>query len=86
MSRQTQPTHPTEIEPQPKTGVYQATSAGLAQYIKRSKQSGVPLNTVGREVGYVLTEFDALVVRYEALEQEVAALKSELAKSRKKEG
>lgn len=71
----TKPTHPTEQEPEVKTGAYQATQAGLAFYIKRCKKSGVPLNGIPREMGFVLNELDKVLARVEALEAELASLK-----------
>lgn len=70
----TKPTHPIEQEPIVKTGEFQATQAGLAFYIKRCKKSGVPLNGMPREMGFLLNELDKALSRIEALE-EAAAIK-----------
>ena len=75
---QTKPTHQSEKDPVARTGVYQATSAGLAHYIKRAKMAGLPLSHGGRELGYVLCEVDALADRCERLEAVVAELADKL--------
>jgi len=83
---QTKPTQTVGTEPVPKTGRFEATSAGLAFYIKRAKMAGVPLGNVGREIGYVLHEFDQLTERCERLEKALAELASSSATKRKAEG